>query len=104
MKGPKPTPEQFGWHNQNGFDDEPSGWIYEEGEERYFSALAAWEEENKTPAARAFTRGQRFTFGDEPGAYTFLAVAVFFGTTVIIYEGNGQRKTRAFELIDLKHA
>ena len=51
MQNTKPTPEQFGWHNQNGFDDEPSGWMYEEGEERYFAALAAWDAENKNLTA-----------------------------------------------------
>jgi hypothetical protein len=45
---PRPTPEQFGWHTQVGFDDEPSGWMYEEGEERYYEALAEWEKNQKT--------------------------------------------------------
>jgi len=40
----KPTPEKYGWHEQSGFDDEPSGWIYEGGEEAYYKALKEWEE------------------------------------------------------------
>ena len=40
----KPTPEKFGWHNQNGFDDEPSGWMFEGGEDAYYEALKKWEE------------------------------------------------------------
>jgi len=40
----KPTPEQFGWHNQNGFDDEPSGWMLEGGEDAYYEALKKWNE------------------------------------------------------------
>jgi hypothetical protein len=39
---PKPTPEKFGYHQQSGFDDEPSGWMIEGGEEAYRAALAEW--------------------------------------------------------------
>lgn len=39
----KPTPEQYGWHNQEGFDDEPSGWMFEGGEEKYYEALKKWQ-------------------------------------------------------------
>jgi len=39
----KPTMEKYGWHTQNGFDDEPSGWMYEGGEEAYYEALKEWE-------------------------------------------------------------
>lgn len=39
----KPTREKYGWHTQRGFDDEPSGWMYEGGEEAYCEALKKWE-------------------------------------------------------------
>jgi len=39
----KPTMEKYGWHTQNGFDDEPSGWMFEGGEEAYYSTLKEWE-------------------------------------------------------------
>ncbi len=39
----KPTPEQFGWHNQCGFDDERSGWMIEGGEEAYYGALEKYK-------------------------------------------------------------
>ena len=41
----KPTMEKYGWHTQSGFDDEPSGWMYEGGEEAYYEALKKWEEQ-----------------------------------------------------------
>jgi hypothetical protein len=41
----KPTPEQFGWEDQQGPFDEPSGWKIEGGEEAYEEALRAWEEQ-----------------------------------------------------------
>lgn len=37
----KPTKEQYGWHA--GFDDEPSGWMFEGGEEAYYDALKQWD-------------------------------------------------------------
>jgi len=43
-KGEEPTPEQFGWHNQNGFDDEPIGWMFEGGEDAYYEAVKKWNE------------------------------------------------------------
>jgi hypothetical protein len=39
----KPTMEKYGWHNQNGFDDLPSGWMYEGGDVEYYKALKLWE-------------------------------------------------------------
>jgi hypothetical protein len=39
----KPTMEKYGWHTQNGFDDEPSGWMFEGGEDAYYEALKQWE-------------------------------------------------------------
>jgi 3'-phosphoadenosine 5'-phosphosulfate sulfotransferase (PAPS reductase)/FAD synthetase len=39
----KPTMEKYGWHTQNGFDDEPSGWMHEGGEDAYYEALKEWE-------------------------------------------------------------
>ena len=39
----KPKPEDFGWHTQSGFDDLPSGWMYEGSEEAYDKALKKWE-------------------------------------------------------------
>lgn len=40
----KPNPEKYGWHEQQGFDDEPSGWMLEGGEDAYYKALKEWEE------------------------------------------------------------
>ena len=39
----KPNKEKYGWHNQDGFDDEPTGWLIEGGEEAYFEALKRWQ-------------------------------------------------------------
>ena len=38
----KPRPENFGWHQSQGFDDEPSGWTRDGGEEAYNIALGKW--------------------------------------------------------------
>ena len=43
----KPTPEKYGWHTQIGFDDEPSGWQFEGGEDAYEKALRDWKEKNQ---------------------------------------------------------
>ena len=43
----KPTPEEYGWHNQQNFDDEPSGWVFEGGEEAYYKALKEWKAQQK---------------------------------------------------------
>jgi hypothetical protein len=43
----KPTPEQYGYVENNGFDSEPSGWVIEGGEEAYEIALKEWEEWNE---------------------------------------------------------
>jgi len=42
----KPIPEKYGCHNQENYDDMPSGWMIEGGEEAYYEALKKWEEEN----------------------------------------------------------
>lgn len=47
-KPQKPQPEQFGWHNNSGFDDEPSGWMYEGGEEAYLEALKKYQDLEST--------------------------------------------------------
>lgn len=47
----KPKPEDFGWHESQGFDDEPSGWAIEGGEEAYRIALDKWY--NQFPAEEA---------------------------------------------------
>lgn len=39
----KPNKEKYGWHNQDSFDDLPSGWMLEGGEEAYFEALKEWQ-------------------------------------------------------------
>ncbi len=39
----KPNPKKYGWYERNGFDDDPSGWQFEEGEERYYEALRHWQ-------------------------------------------------------------
>jgi hypothetical protein len=36
----EPKREDYGWHEQSGFDDEQSGWLIEGGEEAYTEALA----------------------------------------------------------------
>lgn len=38
----KPDPKKYGFHDQQGFDDEPSGWLIEGGEEAYEKALQEW--------------------------------------------------------------
>ena len=40
----KPTMEKYGWHTKCGFDDEPSGWMHEGGEEAYYEALKKWKD------------------------------------------------------------
>lgn len=35
----KPNKKDYGWHDQQGFDDEPSGWLIEHGEQEYYKAL-----------------------------------------------------------------
>ena len=42
----KPDKKLYGWHDQEGFDDEPSGWMIEGGEEAYYEALKKWEEQS----------------------------------------------------------
>ena len=44
----KPKMEKYGWHEQSGFDDLPSGWMFEGGEEAYYEALKEWEAVNGT--------------------------------------------------------
>jgi len=39
-----PKMEKYGWHRQCGFDDEPTGWLIEGGEEAYYEALTKWED------------------------------------------------------------
>jgi len=46
-KKQKPRPEDYGYIEQQGFDDLPSGWAYEKGEEEYYKALKIWEEQQK---------------------------------------------------------
>ena len=43
----KPTKEKYGWHDQKGFDDLPSGWMLEGGEEAYDKALKEWQKLTK---------------------------------------------------------
>lgn len=40
----KPNPKKYGYHEQQGFDDEPSGWMIEGGQDAYYKALREWEE------------------------------------------------------------
>ncbi len=42
----KPEMQDYGFHIQMGFDDEPTGWLIEGGEEAYYEALGAWEAES----------------------------------------------------------
>ena len=39
----KPIKENYGWYSQCGFDDEPSGWYVEGGEEAYDVAIKRWK-------------------------------------------------------------
>ena len=39
----KPTPEDFGWIENNQFDGEPSGYCCDGGEEAFYEALKKWE-------------------------------------------------------------
>jgi hypothetical protein len=43
MKVPKK--EDYGFHTQNRFDDEPSGWSLEGGEDAYYKALEKYEKQ-----------------------------------------------------------
>jgi len=44
----KPKKENYGWHSQDGFDDLPSGWAFEGGEEAYGEAITKWENKQTT--------------------------------------------------------
>lgn len=44
----KPKKEHYGWHENEGPHDEPSGWLLEGGEEAYLEALNEWEDSQKT--------------------------------------------------------
>lgn len=44
----KPIKENFGWHDQCGLDDEPTGWLLDGGEEAYNNALIKYEEWSKS--------------------------------------------------------
>lgn len=39
----KPKKENYGWHERRSFDDEPSDWMIEGGEEAYYEALRKWQ-------------------------------------------------------------
>lgn len=44
----KPTMEKYGWYTANSQEEE-SGWMYEEGEDKYYEALNEWQNsESKT--------------------------------------------------------
>jgi len=38
----EPTMEKYGWYSANSQEEE-SGWMYEEGEEKYYKALKEWK-------------------------------------------------------------
>lgn len=44
----KPKQEKYGWHNQDSFDDLPSGWQIEGGEEAFYEAIQEWESNKGT--------------------------------------------------------
>lgn len=44
---PKPEPKDFGYHEQEGFDDLPSWWMIEGGYEEYSKAYKDWLENEK---------------------------------------------------------
>jgi hypothetical protein len=39
----KPIKEDFGWENANGFENEPSGFVLEGGEEAFEEAMQKWQ-------------------------------------------------------------
>ena len=43
IKMEKPNKEKYGWYTQCGFDDEPTGWLIEGGEEAYEEAMKRWQ-------------------------------------------------------------
>lgn len=44
IQDPCPTALQYGWHLNQGFDDVPSGWETEDGEEKFNAAFDEWQE------------------------------------------------------------
>ena len=45
----KPKKENYGWHEQRGFDDEKSGWTLEGGEKAYDEAVKKYEKKILIP-------------------------------------------------------
>ena len=39
----KPNKQQYGFSENNTFEGEPSGWIYEGGEDAYYKAMKRWQ-------------------------------------------------------------
>jgi hypothetical protein len=46
VKIEKPLKENYGYVQNEGFDDEPSGWAFEDREAEYYKALELWEKQN----------------------------------------------------------
>jgi hypothetical protein len=47
-KNNKPTPEDFGYIGQQGFDGLPSEWAFKGGEEKYWEEFYKWKEKYGT--------------------------------------------------------
>lgn len=60
MNNMKPKKEDYGWHTQSGFDNEPSGWQIEGGEEAYAEALEKWQLVQKKQHV-PFSNGTEYT-------------------------------------------
>lgn len=72
----KPTPEKFGWHEKKGFDDEPSGWMFEGGEDAYNTALKLFDENKyinflKSMVSQCYHQGDNFHAQKNKNGYFF---------------------------------
>ena len=68
MKDTKPKKEDYGWHTQSGFDNEPSGWTIEGGEEAYAEALEKWQLVQKKQHV-PFSNGTEYTMWQDANCY-----------------------------------
>ncbi len=58
----KPTMEKYGYHYQTGFDDQPSGWMFEGGEDAYYEALKKWEDAAMEGIIKKYLQGNDIPF------------------------------------------
>lgn len=66
MKEPKK--KDYGWHTQSGFDDEPSGWYIDGGEEAYDEAIKAWHNAQKKQLV-PFSNGTEYTMWQDANCH-----------------------------------